>query len=115
MDSLRERRRRIWRFARDRVSGVLARRHARLALAAVFVCGLARPAFADGAVGDWDTAFRLVIFVLVLFGLGIVALIAGAIRAAMKPQADERTEKAESSELPEARAMNERSRSGPKQ
>jgi hypothetical protein len=94
---------------------MLARRHVRLALAAVFVCGLARPAFADGALGGLQVFGRLVICVLVLFALGIIVLIGVAIHAARKPQAGERTEKAESSELPEARAMNERSRSGPKQ
>src|SRR5215468_9318370 len=103
---------------------MLARRHARLALAAVFVCGLARPAFADGALGVWDNLSKLIIAVLVLFGLVIVVPIVVMITRSMRPRADERPEKAESPErpekaespeLPEARVMSERSQSGPKQ
>jgi len=94
---------------------MLARRQARFALAAVFVCGLARPAFADGALGGLEAFGRLVNLFLVLIAVGFVALIAIMAHAARKPRADERTENKESPELPEANAMNEHSRSGPKQ
>ena len=94
---------------------MLAFRHGRLTLAAVLVCVLARPAFADGAMGGLEAFGEFMEIVLVLFGLGIVSLIALAIHKWRKRQANERTKKACSPELPEARAMNERSRSEPKQ
>lgn len=94
---------------------MFAFRHLRLTLAAVLVCGLARPAFADGAMGGLEALGQLIMVALVLLGLVVVALIARAILAARKSRDAERTGKAASSELPEARAMNERSPSGPKQ
>jgi hypothetical protein len=96
---------------------MIARRPARLALTAGVLCGLARPAFADGALGGLEAFGQLAIavFVLALFVLLIVALIAIGIHSARKPPADERTETAESPELPEARVWNDRSRSGPEQ
>jgi uncharacterized iron-regulated membrane protein len=94
---------------------MLTFRRARLALAAVFLCGFVRPAFADGALGGLEAFGEFLEVVLVLFALGIVALIALAIHKWRKRQAEPRTRNVGSPELPEARAMNERSRSGPKQ
>lgn len=94
---------------------MLAFRHARLALAAALVCGLTRPAFADGALGGLEAFGEFLEVVLVLFALGVVALIALAIHKWRKRQDYERRKTAASPGLPEARAMNERSRSGPKQ
>lgn len=90
---------------------MLACRHTRLALVAVFVCGLARPAFADGAMGVYEGLGRLIEFGLWLLALGVVVLCVRVVRPSWRRQPDKPTEKAESPELPEARAMNERSRS----
>lgn len=94
---------------------MLARRYAGLALVAGLVCGLARPAFADGALGVYDGIGQAVNLVLVLFALGIVALSARAIRGLRRRQAIARAETARAPELPEARVLNQRSRSEPKQ
>ena len=94
------------------MSDMPAYRHARLVLVAVFVCGLARPAFADGALGVYTAIEHLIEFVLVLFALGLVVLIAYVIRW-WNRRATRR--KAESVELPNARVMNQHSRSESKQ
>lgn len=76
---------------------------------------VAPPAFADGALGGLEAFGNFVESVLVLLALGIVALIVRAILVSRMRKADQRMEMAESPELPEARALNERSRSESKQ